>query len=210
MVIIKCFHWLAYVHTIASSNITLPQERVKSLTPQKTIKKKNQPLTGPFIYSNYTENQGNTLHHCLSQEPVWRSENNTGVNQVPELFILPLPAHCIIKATAVSAQECQSLLQVVFWKAIQSALSHQYSSCDTYRGLCFITWNGHCFAVTPPYVCCCSCLFPAVKIGQCITANLLSSLWLVHIWGKVHHKTGRETQNYQILKILNQTVQVYM
>lgn len=204
MVIIKCFHWLAYVHTIASSNITLPQERVKSLTPQKTIKKKINP-SQDLLYTQTTQRTRE-----IPYTAVWRWEDNTGVNQVPELFILPLPAHCIIKATAVSAQECQSLLQVVFWKAIQSALSHQYSSCDTYRGLCFITWNGHCFAVTPPYVCCCSCLFPAVKIGQCITANLLSSLWLVHIWGKVHHKTGRETQNYQILKILNQTVQVYM
>lgn len=204
MVIIKCFHWLAYVHTIASSNITLPQERVKSLTPQKTIKKKINP-SQDLLYTQTTQRTRE-----IPYTAVWRWEDNTGVNQVPELFILPLPAHCIIKATAVSAQECQSLLQVVFWKEIQSALSHQYSSCDTYRGLCFITWNGHCFAVTPPYVCCCSCLFPAVKIGQCITANLLSSLWLVHIWGKVHHKTGRETQNYQILKILNQTVQVYM
>lgn len=171
---------------------------------KKQLKKKINP-SQDLLYTQTTQRTRE-----IPYTAVWRWEDNTGVNQVPELFILPLPAHCIIKATAVSAQECQSLLQVVFWKEIQSALSHQYSSCDTYRGLCFITWNGHCFAVTPPYVCCCSCLFPAVKIGQCITANLLSSLWLVHIWGKVHHRTGRETQNYQILKILNQTVQVYM
>lgn len=46
--------------------------------------------------------------------PVCRSEDNTGVSQVPELFTLPLPGHSIIKATGVSAQECQSLLQVGF------------------------------------------------------------------------------------------------
>lgn len=46
--------------------------------------------------------------------PVWRSEDNTRVSQVPELFTLPLPAHSSIKATQVSAQECQSLLQVGF------------------------------------------------------------------------------------------------
>lgn len=101
--------------------------------------------------------------------PVWRSENNRGVSQVPELFTLPLPAHSIIKAAAVSAQEWQSATSCL-WKKIQSALSHQYSSCDTYMGLCFITWNGYCFTVTPPYVLCCSYLFP-VKIGQCITGN---------------------------------------
>lgn len=46
--------------------------------------------------------------------PGCRSEDNTGVSQVPELFTLPLPGHSIIKATGVSAQECQRLLQVGF------------------------------------------------------------------------------------------------
>lgn len=46
--------------------------------------------------------------------PVCRSEDNTGVIQVPELFTLPLPGHTIIEATGVSAQECPRLLQVGF------------------------------------------------------------------------------------------------
>lgn len=46
--------------------------------------------------------------------PIWRSGNNRGVSQVPELFTLSLSAHSIIKAAVVSAQEWQSLLQVGF------------------------------------------------------------------------------------------------
>lgn len=59
----------ALFHTTANNYTTLPEERVKNLIPQ-TLKKKNQTPTHPFLYSNYTENQGNTLHlcdHCPSQ-----------------------------------------------------------------------------------------------------------------------------------------------
>lgn len=55
-----------------------------------------------------------SLQPLFFRGPVCRSEDNTGVIQVPELFTLPLPGHTIIEATGVSAQECQRLLQVGF------------------------------------------------------------------------------------------------